>query len=58
MCTPLNLRIQEAEADKSLNSQTARTSRATQQNAVLKNQKGKKKSITVSELRLTFLSFL
>lgn len=58
MCTPLNLRIQEAEADKSLNSQTARTSRATQQNPVLKNQKGKKKSITVSELRLTFLSFL
>lgn len=58
MCTPLNLRIQEAEADKSLNSQTARTSSATQQNPVLKNQKVKKKSITVSELRLTFLSFL
>lgn len=38
-----NPRIQEAEAGKSLNSQTARTSTATQQNPVLKNQRGKKK---------------
>lgn len=50
-------RIQEAEADKSLNSQTARTFTATQQNPVLKNQRGKR-SITVPELGLTFLSFL